>query len=255
MEYQFDIKDFDADKLQSFNQIKIIESDNFSSVNRTCSEALEFSNMCAIIGDPGYGKTTALQYFTKKHERVFYITVKKSMTPKIFYSLLLEVVGFQNMHKQNNVYYIIDSIAYYLSESTEKNLIIIDEAGKLTHRELLYLHDLRDSVATNTGIVLSGPRYFEANIKEMAANGMEGLPELSRRIVNWVELYLPSSQEKRAICMEYGIIGTRLLKHLSSGSEYRTLSDIYSAIKIFGILFLRHLQDEQKRQACVKNKS
>lgn len=243
MAYSFNINDFDLRKIKEFSKVKIIESDNFVTVNKACTEAQEFSVMTAIIGEPGFGKTSALRYFAKTHENVFYITVKKSMTAKIFYTKLLETIGYDNIHKSNNIYHIIDSIAYYLSQSKTRYLIIIDEAGKLTHQKLLYLHDLRDAIATNAGIILAGPKYFEKNITEMVKKGVEGLPELNRRILTWIELTTPSSQEKRALMMEYGIRNQGLLNSLSMSSRHNTLSDIYNLVTVFGMKVNRFLED------------
>ncbi|NRF37825.1 hypothetical protein [Pedobacter foliorum] len=78
----------------------------------------------------------------------------------------------------------------------------------------------------------------------MMKKNIEGIPEFNRRILNWIELLLPSSQEKRALSIEYGVTGTSLLNHLSKSREYKTLSDIKKAITSFGQKAIRYLEDD-----------
>lgn len=105
-------------------------------------------------------------------------------------------MGYQYYYKQNNINTIIENIAYYLNDSNDNNLLIIDEAGKLSHSNILFLHDLRDSCKNSTGIILASPKYFENNIRNMLLKNIVGIPEFFRRINNWVELDKPSIEEK-----------------------------------------------------------
>lgn len=241
MEYTLDLKDFDITKIKDFNQAKIIESDNFVTVMEACRDAMESSMMIAIIGEPGYGKTSALQHFMKTTNNVFMITVKKCMTAKVFYTNLLELIGYNNRHKANNIYHIIESIGYYLSQIPGKKLLIIDEAGKLSNQELLYLHDLWDAISTHTGVVLAGPNYFQGEIDKMSQHGVVGIPELVRRITLWIELGTPTFEEKKALFYEYGVINLKLLNSLARSIEIRTLSQAHSWIRKIGIKIKRLL--------------
>lgn len=223
--FNIDLKDFNVNKIIRNTQI-IVETDNYLTIQQLCKENILLKNMSVIIGEPGYGKTIGLSKFKENNKNVFYITVKKTMTPKIFYSKILELLGYQNYYKQNNIYTVIESIAYYLNDGNENNLLIIDEAGKLSHSSILYLHDLRDSCKNSTGIILAGPKYFENNIRNMLSKNIEGIPEFFRRINNWIELDKPSVQEKMALCMHRGVTNNELIKEISSNIKYNTLSDI-----------------------------
>lgn len=243
--YNFSINDFDVELLLSGNE-KIIASTNFNTITSLCSDVKKYSNMVAIIGEPGYGKTLSLKYFSDRNENVYYINVKKTMTAKIFYSEILNNIGFANKHGQDNIYYIIESIAHYLNENKQKNLLVIDEAGKLSHNHLLYLHDLRDSISKSTGIVIAGPKYFQNDITNQLKLNKIGIPELYRRINTWIELDLPSYNEKFQLCKFSGIKNDNLINAICKDIQYKTLSDISNLIKSFQIIIDRQSNYEEK---------
>jgi DNA transposition AAA+ family ATPase len=155
--------------------------------------------MISFIGDSGYGKTKSLQYFAAKKRNVYYLVVEKSMTSKRFYVELLNVLGFTNSFRGSDLNNLIKSISFHLSQSKQSNLLIIDEAGKFNANQLLFLHEIRDSTKNNTGIVLSGPPYFNKNIEDWKLAGREGIPELYRRIQAWIQIQEPSMKEKKAL--------------------------------------------------------
>lgn len=237
-DYKFCIDDFDLDKIKDYQTEKIIESSNFRTVIGACQDTLRYSRMTAIIGEPGFGKTKALEYFANNNKNVYYIVVKKSMTPKSLYNTILQTAGWSNAYKESTLYHIIESIGYYLSQSTSKNLLIIDEAGKLSHRNLLYLHDLRDSVLKNTGIIIAGPKYFQTTLLSLEKKRIEGIQELMRRINIWIELQETLAAEKREICKIYGITDSSLIRFIVANSYH--LGDVYNYIFNFGLLVSRY---------------
>ncbi|MBE9583647.1 ATP-binding protein [Mucilaginibacter sp. JRF] len=93
-DYKFCIDDFDLDKIKDYQIEKIIESSNFRTIIGACQDTLRYSRMTAIIGEPGFGKTKALEYFANNNKNVYYIVVKKSMTPKSLYNTILQTAGW-----------------------------------------------------------------------------------------------------------------------------------------------------------------
>jgi len=236
-EYKFNVEDFDGGKIKNFREKIIIESGNFCTITEACKDTLEYSRMISIIGEPGYGKTEALEHFADNNRNVIFLTVKKHYTGKELFSKILEKAGWTNVYKESTLTTIIESIGYYLSQSEGKHLIILDEGGKLSHRNLLYLHDLRDSVMKNTGIVLAGPKYFETNILSLQKKNIEGIQELMRRINLWIELLAPTYEEKRELCKQYGITSSKLLRFIAKESKH--LGDVRGHINNFGLIYSR----------------
>jgi len=99
----------------------------------------------AFIGDSGFGKTKSLPYFLNKNRNVYYVVVEKSMTSRKFYIELLNILGFTNTFGGSDLNNLIKSISFHLNQSKQPNLLIIDEAGKFSANQLLYLHEIRDN--------------------------------------------------------------------------------------------------------------
>ena len=83
--------------------------------------------------------------------------------------------------------------------SLENPLLIIDEAGKLSHNLILDLHDLRNSTMNSLGMVLAGCEYFKENLEKGVQKDKQGIPEFYSRIITWQTLGTPSKVEVHAI--------------------------------------------------------
>lgn len=79
----------------------ILETSNFAQLfSHVCPDSRQNKNLVGVIGDPGLGKSTALQKYANKHPHTYLVSVGKSMNPKQFYGSFLERI----MLNQTNVY-------------------------------------------------------------------------------------------------------------------------------------------------------
>ena len=156
--------------------------------------------MTGLIADTGNGKTTSLKAYSMR-ENVFFVTVDKTMNAKGFLRAILREM---QIAFDGNAHDLMTRIAKELN-SLDSPLLIIDEAGKLNHIMILYLHDLREYTLANCGIILSGMPYFQRNLKRMANKQKEGYAEFYRRINIWNELKGLSREETKLICQDHGI--------------------------------------------------
>lgn len=139
-----------AIRLRNAPQVIYTTNDPRSIFNQ-CDRTRESNLMTGMIANTGMGKTTSLRAYSMR-ENVFFVTVNKSMNAKrLFLSILREMqIAFDG-----NIHDVILRIAEELNR-IESPLLIIDEAGKLNHSMLLYLHDLREYTRINCGVILSG---------------------------------------------------------------------------------------------------
>ncbi len=193
---------------------------------------------------------TAFKNFKHENENVFYVTATASMTPKQFYIGIINELGLEGNYESHKLYDLINTICFYLKTTDEKNLLIIDEAGKFKPRFLEYLHELRDGTEENTGIVIAGPKYFEDHIIKWKDKGIVGVPEFYRRVNYWEYLLLPKKEEIVSLCKAYEVKDRQFIFNLSK--ERTNFADIASKINF-------HLKDvyrnEKKRIRKRKSKS
>jgi predicted NACHT family NTPase len=71
-EYIFNPNDFDMEVIKNLDYEFYFETTNFLTIQKACKEAKMFSRLISIIGDPGFGKSNALQYFSKNNVNVYY---------------------------------------------------------------------------------------------------------------------------------------------------------------------------------------
>lgn len=196
----------------------IYNTADFDSVMRLCDTACEHRLMIGLIGDTGTGKTTALKAYSCRRN-VFRVTFEKSMNPRQFFKSLLRELG---IYFEGNVNAMIARSAHEINMK-ERPLLIIDEAGKITHPVMLYLHDLREKTLSNCGVVLAGMPYFRENLQKNAGRGKEGYSEFLRRINLWHRLEGLSASEIMYIAREQGISDEIRLKEMSSKRRFGDL--------------------------------
>jgi len=189
----------------------------FNTIIKVCDQARAGSKMVGIIGFTGAGKTTALREYNYSNKNTYLVVCKKSMSPKQFFIQILKSIGV-NFTGTN--YDIIKRIATELN-SKKNPLLIIDEAGKLSHTILLYLHDLRDYTDNNAGIILAGVDYFKKNILKAVNRNKEGMPEFYDRVSYWLEMPNATRQEIKYICEINGLTNAEQVKNACRMDNYR----------------------------------
>ena len=183
--------------------------------------------MIGITGDTGTGKTTALTTFATR-KNVFYVSYDKTMKPKQFFTALLREMGIDFDGSINEM---VNRIAEELN-TIASTLVIIDEAGKITHTMILYLHVLRDKTVKNCGIVLGGMPYFKANLLKLSNKQKEGYAEFYRRVNIWHNLTGLSRTEIKSICEASGITEPETIRDMQANKRF---GDLQNAILLHNL--------------------
>jgi len=222
----------------------ILETDNFVTVFNCCKDALVNKKMMAIIGAPGFGKTTAIESFQRRfHDNAVIIKAQKSMTAKIFFSSILNSLGDENYSPSMPLYFCIRKAASYFNNETYNKLLIVDEAGKFKPPMLEYMHEFRDLTKDSTGIILTGVEYFRNNMNNWVEQNITGIPEIFSRINSWQQLKPPTTREIFAIIQAYGIEDRDFIKEHRNISDYRILVN-----KIKDYLLLINIKSQKKKK-------
>ncbi|MDQ2771551.1 MAG: AAA family ATPase [Bacteroidota bacterium] len=199
---------------------RLVNTHNLSTAERVCGHAQQNQLMIALLGNTGLGKTTALERYARR-PRVYYVAYDKAMRPKDFFAALLQEMG---VSFAGSVYQMLGRIAEELN-GKKAPLVIIDEAGKLTHQMYLYLHSLREKTKRNAGIVLAGMPYFQANLLKDVERQKEGAAEFYRRINLWESLLKPTTAEKTAVCEAHGVTDTDTVRAMQRYQDFGNLTN------------------------------
>lgn len=205
---------------------KIIGTSNFETIQCLCRYAKTLHHMYGLVGYSGAGKTTGLKQFYRKNKNVFYVECKHTMNRKQFFAAILRELG---INFTGTVYDMVTRIEEEFN-TLESPLLIIDEAGKLSHNLILDLHDLRNSTMNNLGIVLAGCEYFKDNLEKGVRKDKQGIPEFYTRIVSWQYLSTPTKKEVETI---YRVNDVDL--EAVSNRKYKNFRDIYNIVSEYQI--------------------
>jgi transcriptional regulator with XRE-family HTH domain len=206
---------------------EIFDTSSFSVCTKACSSAKQNKFMVAIVADTGIGKTTALTAFARK-KNVFYVVYDMTMRPKHFFIELLKEMG---VNFEGSIHEMVKRIAEELN-TIKDPLLIVDEAGKLTHTMITYLHVLRDKTINNCGIVLAGMPYFESNLRKFSNKQKVGSAEFLSRINLWQTLDVLSRKEIRDICEANGVVDSDFLREVQNKKRFRDLKNAITFYKL-----------------------
>lgn len=198
----------------------LVQTHNLTTVERVCGHAQTNQLMIGLLGGTGLGKTTALERYARR-PRVYYLAYDKTMRPKHFFAALLQEMGVAFV---GSVHDMLNRAADELN-GKKAPLLIIDEAGKLTHQLYLFLHVLREKTKRNCGIVLAGMPYFQANLLKDVNRQKEGAAEFYRRINLWQELARPTSAEIKAVCDAHGVTDPDAVRTMQRYQDFGNLTN------------------------------
>lgn len=206
----------------------IFKTSDFSTCTKACEAAQKNRFMIGLIADTGMGKTTALTAYSLRRN-VFYLVYDKTMAPKHFFTALLREMGIPF---EGTIHQMVNRIADELN-TLSNPLLIIDEAGKISHTMILYLHVLRDKTTKNCGVVLSGMPYFKNNMAKFSNKGKEGYAEFNRRIQLWQELKGLSRTEITFICQSHKITDETTIREMQGKKRF---GDLHNEILLHNLL-------------------
>jgi DNA transposition AAA+ family ATPase len=187
-------------KVGRSKSVQLFQTKDFIATQKACQFARDNSLMIGLIADTGMGKTTTLLNYSHR-KNTFYISFDKTMRPRQFFAALLKEMGIAF---EGNINEMVNRIADELIV-LDTPLIIVDEAGKITHTMILYLQVLKDKTFNACGYVLAGMPYFKSNLIKLSNKQKEGYAEFYRRVNVWQALEGLTRDEIKYICDEHGI--------------------------------------------------
>ena len=201
---------------------------NFLIVQKACELALVNSEFFAIIGEPGSGKSTALEHFRdSKSNQVKLFSLQATMNMADFFHELAKLFGYRGVKKSK--FLMSSYIKEYCNSIDQKEVLIIDEAGRFKPKQFIYLQEVRDITKDKLGIVLGGPQDFLKNLISWDNTGIMGVAECKRRIQMFIKMKKLGRKENIAVCREYGIDKTEMIRE--GFIQYDNIDELTKAIK------------------------
>lgn len=233
-------------KLLAREGYKGIPTENFQKVCTACQQAYDHKAFIPVVGEGGYGKTFAMEWFKKRQEanrgfKVYYFDGSKAFTRKQF------VVGLMRAVECYSEGTIADQIEVVREHLEGKDCVILcDEVSKLKDHNVVIIKDIMTALKGVCGIVFAGTPYFINNINKGANKNKHLFSETRDRLfMITYSLQAPTDPEAEQIFQVNGLQGealdivmgrvknTDLKKYYwRSKPTFRGISDSLTAIRI-----------------------
>lgn len=174
---------------------------NFAAITKLCEDARDQKRFLAVAGFTGAGKTTALRHFAQRNGEAYYVLGTVLHTKRTF---LQDIQRSMGISEGNSIHDMMMAIIRRLNTGTN-TLLIIDDAGKLSHTCLRLLQIIYDNTEFSAGMVMAGTEFLKKEIDRGSRKNLMGFQELKRRIAYWQPLRRPTKQIVQKLCEDYGI--------------------------------------------------
>ncbi len=195
----------------------VVETRDFKTLHSLFADAKEYSNVFAIVGESGTGKSLAIRKYTDSNKNVFSIQCCEFWNRKMFLQELLSVLG-----KDSSGYTVGEMMNEVVKslKSTYKPLLIFDEFDKVSDQILYFFITIYNSLEDNCGIVLIATDHLKKRIMRGLKLNKKGYKEIFSRIARrFIELKGISTTDITAICIANGINSRNLVKEVIEDSE------------------------------------
>lgn len=201
----------------SANQWNAVEIRDFKLLNALLSDARENSNVFAVTGDAGTGKSFALRTFSNENKRVYLLQCNEFWNRKMFLQELLTAMGIDNSG------YTVGEMMYEVVSKLKKQdgpLIVMDEADKLSDQVLYFFITIYNQLEDHCGIVMVATSHLEKRIKRGIKLNKKGYTEIfSRMGRKFINLKGVGYTDVKAICQANDIDGASDIKAIWEDCE------------------------------------
>ncbi|MBI1838255.1 MAG: ATP-binding protein [Flavobacteriia bacterium] len=200
------------------NQWNIVETRDFRMLSAIMKDAQEHSNVFAVVGSAGSGKTLAQRSFSETNKKVYLVQCAEYWNRKFFLAELLTKMGrdysgltvAEMMHE-----------AVRVLKMQDKPLLILDEADKLSDQVLYFFITLYNQLEDNCGILICATDHLAKRINRGRKLNKKGYNEIYSRIGRkFIELKGVGSTDVEQICRANGVNDKNLIKEIFEDSEY-----------------------------------
>ena len=192
-----------------------------TSVYEELTELLECaqqdSQVMAIVGSAGCGKSATIRQYASSHEEVTAIVCSEYQNRTSWLSAVMEAMGLDP--RGLSVAEKIGQIVRRLKRA-DKPLLILDEADKMSDQVLYFFVTLYNELEGHCGVVLCATQYLDKRLVRGLRSGRKGYEEVYSRIGRQcIQLSVLSPEDISLVCVANGITGDRKVCKIADEAE------------------------------------
>lgn len=195
-----------------------VQTENYKLLTRLLEDARTYSNVFAVCGEAGTGKTFTLRRFAEDNKRVYVLQCNEFWNRKTFMQELLAVMGRD--YSGYTVNEMMSEVVRNLKKQ-ESPLVIMDEADKLTDQVMYFFITMYNQLEEHCGIVLCATDHLQKRIRRGLKLNKKGYKEIYSRIGRkFVELEGVTTTDIASICMNNGVEDRKAIREVVEDSEW-----------------------------------
>jgi len=199
------------------NKWVVVETRDFKTVTQLLTDAQVNSNVFAIIGKSGTGKSIAQKQYAATHKRAHLLQCNEYWNRKYFLVELLACMGRDGSGL--TVAEMMQEVVRSLKKQ-ESPLLVFDEADKLSDQVLYFFITIYNQLEDHCGIVLIATDHLEKRIKKGLRLNKKGYQEIYSRIGRrCIELSGAGTTDITQVCAANGITDRSTIKEIIKDSE------------------------------------
>lgn len=188
-----------------FNQTEWVgvETRDSKFLTHLLGDSQKRSSTFAVVGDAGTGKTYTLRQYAENNKNAFLLQCNEYWNRKMFMQELLSAMG-----KDYSGYTVGEMMGEVVRslKATEKPIIIMDEADKLSDQVLYFFITLYNLLEDCCGLILCATNHLEKRISKGVTLNKKGYNEIKSRIGRkCIALEGLSKNDIAAVCLANGI--------------------------------------------------
>lgn len=194
-----------------------VETTDYKLITQLLRDAKENSNVFAMTGDAGSGKSKTFELYIKETPNAYLLSCAEYWNRKEFLVQLLTAMGVD--YTGYTVAEMMNEIVKKL-KSSETPLIILDEADKLPDTVLYFFITLYNRLEDHCGIILCATDHLSKRIQKGIKLNRKGYKEINSRIGRkFIELRGVNATDVAQICMANGVEDTKEIKRIFNECE------------------------------------
>ena len=201
----------------TLNRWEVVETRDYRRITKLLSDAQQHSNVFAIIGEAGSGKSLAIRQYANEHKRAHLLQCNEYWNRKYFLAELLMAMGrdYSGLTVAEMMMEVVRRL-----KTQDSPLIIMDEADKLSDQVLYFFITLYNQLEDHCGIVMVATDHLEKRIKKGLRLNKKGYKEIYSRIGRkFIELPGAGPTDVTQVCVANGITDRKEIKEVIEDSE------------------------------------
>lgn len=175
------------------------------------------SQVMAIVGSAGCGKSATIRQYASTHDEVTAIVCSEYQNRTSWLSAVMEAMGLDP--RGLSVAEKIGQIVRRLKRA-DKPLLILDEADKMSDQVLYFFVTLYNELEGHCGVVLCATQYLDKRLVRGLRSGRKGYEEVYSRIGRQcIQLSVLSPEDISLVCVANGITGDRKVRKIADEAE------------------------------------